>query len=111
MPNTPTSPRLPIVVTIHTRTNKMIDSIIDGNFPIQIYINPRVNRIFSVTIGSDAVPSTVSIINGRTNRVLSELNPGQGSIAGVVNVRRNKLYIVNQISNDVAVIAPRIVRK
>lgn len=98
------------ILVINGQTNELEDRIKNLMFPSLVVVNPKKNRIFVATIGgpTPTQPSRLAVINGRLNKVIKNLRIGVGSTAGVVNTSNNNVYIVNQISNDVSVVAPTI---
>ncbi|MEO5820398.1 MAG: hypothetical protein ABIT71_07800 [Vicinamibacteraceae bacterium] len=72
-------------------------------WPQQLEINTRTNRIYVANTHAD----TVSVVDGRTNRVVATVPAGDGPWALAVNPMTNTIYVANRLSDTVTVIDGR----
>ena len=71
-----------------------------GASPSDVAVNPKTNMVYVVNYGSD----TTSIIDGTTNKVVSNVTVGTGPNGVDVNPNTNMLYVANNRDNTVSVI-------
>ena len=80
-------------------TNQLFD-IYDDNYPAAIALNPLTNNIYVAESNS-----SITIINGATNKATSITNPNAySSLAVAVNPVTNKIYFANGYTNNVTVL-------
>jgi YVTN family beta-propeller protein len=78
----------------------VVDTIVVGNYPRGIGVNPLTNRIYVANSGSD----NVSIIDGLGDSVVATIGVGVHPYGIGVNSQTNRIYVANWYSNDVSVI-------
>jgi YVTN family beta-propeller protein len=71
-----------------------------GIDPLGVAVNPITNRIYVGNYGG----STVSVIDGGTNHVVTSIGVGQAPVGVAVNASTNRVYVANFGSNSVSVI-------
>jgi YVTN family beta-propeller protein len=95
-------------LTTSNITNPYLDSIassylpgiIVGETPVGVTINPNNNMIYVTNNGEN----TVSVINGRTNNVITDITVGQNPVGVTINPNNN---MTNWGENTVSVIDGR----
>jgi YVTN family beta-propeller protein len=76
-----------------------------GTFPHVVAVNPITNKIYVTNWGTiDINSSTVSVIDGRTNRVIAQVPTGNSPHSVVINPKTNLAYVSNEDDNTVSVI-------
>ena len=71
-----------------------------GLTPLDLAVNPKTNKIYVANSGSNSV----SVIDGFTDRVESNIIVGSNPDGVAVNPKTNKIYVTNSGSNSVSVI-------
>jgi YVTN family beta-propeller protein len=67
--------------------------------PIGVAVNPLTNTIYVLNNGYDGVnPGSVSVINGATNKVTTNISANQNSVAIAVNETTNKIYAISNVA-------------
>ena len=78
----------------------VVDTIVVGDYPRGIGVNPQTNRIYVANSGSDSL----SVIDGSGDSVIAAVGVGNAPNGVGVNPQTNRIYVVNWYSNDVSVI-------
>ena len=94
------------VSVIDGKTQSVITNDIHvGTFPHVVAINPITNKIYVTNWGTyDTNSSTVSVIDGRSNRMITNIHTGNSPHSVVVNPNTNKAYVTNEDDDTVSVI-------
>ena len=89
---------------ISATTNTVIATIPTGtdSTPNGVAANWRTNTIYVTNRGNN----TVSVINGRTNKVVTTVPVGDDPFAVAANPHTNTAYVANDRSRTVSVLAP-----
>ena len=85
------------ISVIDTTTNKVIDTVNVGSFPLGVAVNPDGKRVYVTNSGGDSTnfTGTISVIDTTTNTVAITINVGNNSLGVAVNPDGTKLYVVN----------------
>ncbi len=76
-----------------------------GDGPRALVYNPTNNKVYCANYGSNPnYDSTVTVIDGATNAVITTITVGDGPRALVYNPTNNKVYCANLLSDNVTVI-------
>jgi YVTN family beta-propeller protein len=71
-----------------------------GQHPIALSTNPPTNKIYVANYDDN----TVSVIDGKTNRVINIVNVGKNPYSVAVNPNTNTVYITNKNYDTVSII-------
>ena len=93
--------RLGMWSLIDGSTNSTVDSIVTGNSPGAVAVNPVTNRVYVANYGDS--PGNVAVVDGAT-KTTSTINAGSNPNAVAVNQVTNKVYVPNMGDNTVTVI-------
>src|SRR6185437_15803521 len=85
---------------INGATNTITTTILVGNSPFGVAVNPSTNTVYVSNSGSNSV----SMIDGVTNSVTSLIPVGSNPVGVAVNPSINIIYAVNNHDNSVSVI-------
>lgn len=99
------------VTIIDGRTNKVTGTVKVGLEPNAVRINPNTNKIYVAALkgqfpdGSEDPNGngTVTVIDGATNKTKT-VEAGLEPYAMAINTKTDKVYVINQGSNDMTVI-------
>jgi YVTN family beta-propeller protein len=72
-----------------------------GNYPNDVAVNPTTNKIY---VANQGASNTVSVIDGNTNAVVSNIPVGMSPYRLAVNAHTNTIYLDNEGDNTVSVI-------
>ena len=67
-----------------------------GEGPVGIAVNPNTNMIYVV----NQISNTASVIDGKTNAVIKNIQTGMNPAGIAVNPNTNKIYLVTRSSNE-----------
>src|SRR5215472_14013694 len=82
-----------------------------GPTPFAAATDPKTDRIYVANGGvASKYQGTVSVINGRTNRVIKTIRVGREADSVAVNSATNRIFVTNDISGTVSVISGRTLR-
>ena len=82
-----------------------------GPTPFADATDPKTDRIYVANAGTASkYQGTVSVINGRTNRVIKTIRVGREADSVAVNSATNRIFVTNDISGTVSVISGRTLR-
>jgi YVTN family beta-propeller protein len=68
--------------------------------PVGIAVNPSASWIYVTDIGSNLI----HVIDGQTNKLLSNVSAGMKPVSIAIDIRSNILYVANYDSDDISVI-------
>ena len=78
----------------------VVDTIVVGDSPFGVVVNPQTNRIYVANSGSD----NVSVIDGSGDSVIATIGVGDYPIGVGVNPQTNRIYVANVLSDNVSII-------
>jgi len=78
----------------------VVDTIVVGDYPRGVGVNPQTDRIYVANSGSD----NVSVIDGSGDSVIATIVVGGHPYGVGVNSQTNRIYVANWGSNNVSVI-------
>jgi YVTN family beta-propeller protein len=87
-------------------TNKLVSSIPVENTPVKMAVNPNTNKIYVVYCdpqggSAHADCSSISVIDGKTNKIVSRIAEDVKANDIAVNPDTNKIYVAEDFSNTV----------
>lgn len=82
------------------RADQTLGTVAVGSTPNSVAVNPVTNRTYIANQNS----SSVTVIDGTNNTVVSTVAAGTSPFAVAVNTETNRIYVANQNSNNITVI-------
>jgi YVTN family beta-propeller protein len=97
---------------IDGKTNRVVAKVTVGPSPYSVAVNPTTNLIYVSNRGfpidnittTNTDSNTVSVIDGRTNKVVANLTVGYSPEGVAVNPVTNKIYVANSGDYSISVI-------
>ena len=76
-----------------------------GTFPHVVVTNPITNKVYVTNWGTiDTNSCTVSVLDGRTDKLIADIHTGNSPHSVVVNPNTNRVFVTNEDDNTISVI-------